>query len=95
MQAEFLTKLGLKSLRLLYRLSSGKESNGADEISIIMVRSLVATGFTQNLTKLLMSSMPPQRPTGSWIYKDAVLTEVASARVNRRIPRFNPMQYIQ
>ncbi len=36
---------------------------------LVSGRSLSATGFTQNLSKLLKSSLPPHKPTGSWIYK--------------------------
>ena len=56
---------------------------------------LDASGFTPNLTKLLTSSKPPQRPTGSWTYKNFSDTAIESVAVNRDFPKFNPMRFVK
>jgi hypothetical protein len=56
--------------------------------------SLNALGFTPNLTKLLTFSMPPQTPTGSWLYKDFEAKSVDTARTNRDVPRFDPERFM-
>ena len=58
------------------------------------IRGLQARGFTSNLMKLLTSSKPPHRPTGSWVYKDFPDEKFETVRTSRDFPRFNPTRFL-